>query len=398
MTNRYVSIFAIASIVFILAGLLLWVEKSDTASTPRVELTTSPDSSGEIVQSLELSVREATVCDGTFPEPPENIRAVYMTSWVASTPRIRQRLVDQINDTDLNAVVIDIKDATGQVAIPVSDPDLARRVNQRMVKDLGDFVASLCQQGIYPIARIVLFKDPIYSVVFPTEAAQIRNPVSENFDNDNLLWWGDGSYWVSAASEQFWEYAAGIARDAYDLGFQEINLDYIRFPSIGDLSAAMYPYRGERSKSEVVVELLQYWDTNVRKTGPKVSVDLYGLSLSDPEDVGIGQHLEDFVPYVDAIAPMTYPSHYSSGFAGVANPAEHPYLVMYVSVKDGIERLEKLGAVDKLRPWIQDFTIQGVHYGAAEVEQQIEALRDLGIESWTLWDPQNTYHYSENRE
>jgi hypothetical protein len=386
MTNRYLSFVAIASIVLVLAVLLVWAgQHNDNLDSTLISVEDNVTTGS----TAETPVREPTVCDQAFPEPPENIRAVYMTSWVASTPRIRQRLVDQINDTDLNAVVIDIKDATGQVAIPVSDPDLARRVNQRMVKDLGYFVDSLCQQGIYPIARIVLFKDPVYAELFPAEAVQ--------YESGNL-WWGDGSYWVSAASEQFWDYAAGIAQDAYDLGFQEINLDYIRFPSIGDLSAAAYPYRGGRSKPEVIVDLLQYWDTNVRKTGPKVSVDLYGLSLSDPEDVGIGQHLEDFVPYVDVIAPMTYPSHYSSGFAGVTNPAEHPYLVMYVSVKDGIERLEKLDAVDKLRPWIQDFTIQGVHYGAAEVQQQIEALYDLGIESWTLWDPQNTYHYSEKRE
>lgn len=141
-------------------------------------------------------------------------------------------------------------------------------------------------------------------------------------------------------------------------------------------------------------DFLRFFDEEIRARGVRVSVDIFGMSLSDPGDVGIGQYFEDFIPHVDTIAPMTYPSHYYPRFAGYAEPAKHPYSVMYASVSDGSERLDIAG-VDSalLRPWIQDFPYVGVYYGAHEVAEQIRALSDLGIESFVLWDPQNTYHY-----
>ncbi len=324
----------------------------------------------------------------SLPEP-ETIRAIYMSSWVAGTKSVREKLVKQIQATDLNAVVIDIKDVTGHVFIPLSterEQLLAlRTVDKRRVRDFGDFLQELCGLGIYPIARTVIFKDPLYAQAFPDQAVQYSS---------GDLWWGDGSHWVSPASVLYWEYMADLAQAATTLGFREINFDYIRYPSRGNLSAAVYPGQGERTRSEVMKELLRFFDQELRSSGTKISVDIFGMALSVADDVGIGQQFEDFFPFVDVIAPMVYPSHYYAGFAGVTNPNEHPYQVAKVSVGDGVKRLEAAG-VEKtlLRPWLQDFSIDGVYYGSHQVQEQIRALEELGIDSWILWDPQNTYHY-----
>ena len=337
---------------------------------------------------LEAENKPQTACD--VLETPNPMRAVYMSSWVAGSPGVRSGLVNQIERTDLNAVVIDVKDVNGNIMIPVESPGVIESgayVPER-TEDLADFVLSLCEKGIFPIARIAIFKDQIYVKQFPDQAVQYE---------DGRLWWGDGGHWVSPASVQYWEYMVDLARASKEIGFGEINFDYIRYPSRGNLEAAVYPGRGERTKSEVIVDLLDYFDKNLRRKGFDISVDIFGMSLTDPYDVGIGQYLEDFVPYVDFIAPMVYPSHYYSGFFGLDNPAANPYPVVYLSVGRGVERLEELGVVatSTLRPWLQDFSFGGVYYSSNEVDAQINALRDLGIESWILWDSQNTYHYEK---
>lgn len=336
---------------------------------------------------LEDIFLNAGACAPDQLAAPEHVKALYMSSWVAGSPGIRKRLVQQVSETDLNALVIDIKDVSGHAFIPFeSEAPAARGIYEASrMRDIGEFLQEICAAGIYPIARLVLFKDPLHASAFPERALQYEN---------GRLWWGDGSHWVSPAASEYWQLMRDLSLAAGALGFREINLDYIRWPSRGNLDAAIAPDQGARTKAETITDVVRYFDTEVRSRGIAVSVDIFGMALSDVGDVGIGQHLEDFVPYVDAIAPMTYPSHYYPGFAGYAEPAKHPYSVMYASVHDGLERLAAIQADQAImRPWIQGFTYVGVYYGTYEVAEQIRALSDLGLESWTLWDPQNTYHY-----
>ena len=138
-------------------------------------------------------------------------------------------------------------------------------------------------------------------------------------------------------------------------------------------------------------DFFKYLRTNTRDLGIPISADVFGLTTYSTDDLGIGQILEKIVPYFDYVAPMVYPSHYAPGFEGYKNPAEHPYEIILISMKRGVERLKAINEdPQKLRPWIQDFDL-GAEYGAAEIFKQKQAIHDAGLDSWMSWDPANKY-------
>jgi hypothetical protein len=152
-----------------------------------------------------------------------------------------------------------------------------------------------------------------------------------------------------------------------------------------------YPKTLDQSKSETLASFFKYLNDNLRANGIKTSADLFGMTTSVKDDMGIGQVLEKALPYFDYIAPMIYPSHYPSGFEGFKNPASYPYEVIYKAMNDGVVRAETASSTkDKFRPWIQDFDL-GADYGVTEIKAQIKALNDLGLYSYMVWSPSNRY-------
>lgn len=314
---------------------------------------------------------------------PVPLRAVYMTGWSAGTERMRERILGIADRTEINAVVIDIKDASGRLSYQPKDPTLlATGVGTNRIKHLPAVIETFHQKGIYVIGRIAVFQDPFYALAHSEDAF---------VDTRTGALWRDykGITWLRPDSVAVWDYLVAIARDAHAQGFDEINVDYVRYPSDGPLATLA---RGTaESRAQVMESFFAYIDPLLRGEGVVLSADLFGLAMSASDDLGIGQVLERIAPHVDVVAPMVYPSHFASGAYGIARPAEVPGEVIRISLGHGIAKLEAAGIDrNKIRPWLQDFDL-GATYTASMVRDQIDQSEALGLTSWMLWDPRNLY-------
>ena len=325
----------------------------------------------------------------TYPnhiETPEIVRAIYMSSWVAGTSSLRNNLIQFIDDSNINAVVIDIKDSTGVISFPINHPTIEKYGTiENRISDIDELIKKLHERDIYIIGRLTAFQDPALSKKFPR--------LSFNNSSTNTIWTDrKGLSFINPQEQEAWEYLVQIAKESYKIGFDEINFDYIRYPSDGNISAIDYELTGNMSRQSVMKTFYQYLDIELRTEKIPISADIFGLVTTAQDDIGIGQIFEDIYQYFDYIAPMVYPSHYSSGFFGYANPNAEPYGVVKAAMSQAIVRAKALDQnPNKLRTWIQDFSIGSPAYGKTEVTAQIKAINDLGIPSYMSWDPKNRY-------
>jgi hypothetical protein len=333
---------------------------------------------------------------------PKFVKGIYVTSSTVSSKRRFAELVDLVDRTELNTMVIDVKDSNGNLAFVTGSTQLKSHMEKKpALGDLPAFTAPLHEKGIYLIARIFVFQDPALVAARPELA--VRNAAGGIWRNKN------GVPWLDAASEEVWKYDAEVAKEAYDGGFDEVQFDYIRFPSDGSIHSIKYPvFDGSKPKAEVLRDFFAYLDTELRvKHGIPTSVDLFGLVMwAHASDLGIGQRLEYAIPHFSFISPMVYPSHYADGFDGFANPATEPYRVVYDNLVKGKEVFATIDAenerrkaaeppeeemrVASVRPWIQDFDL-GAKYGADKVRAQMKASVDGGASGWLLWNARNVY-------
>ncbi|MDP2651358.1 MAG: putative glycoside hydrolase [bacterium] len=338
---------------------------------------------------------------------PSPLKALYMTSCVAGTPSWRESLKKLILETELNAVVIDIKDATGTITIPDEALQPSSSVKSGCkVRDIKAFIQDLHKEGIYVIGRLSVFQDSYYSGLRPDLAMKRKS--------DGGVWKDrKGLAFIDVASREYWDYIVRIATTSYEIGFDEINFDYIRYPSDGNMADVEYNLTSATvhatsslqasstslgTRAETLEVFFSYLSSALADTGMKTSADLFGLTTLARDDLGIGQVLERALPYFDYIAPMVYPSHFSSGIAGYAKPAEHPYEIIKYSMSKAVEREQSwllsnglaTSTPSKLRPWLQDFNL-GATYDAEKVRAQIQATYDVGLTSWMLWAPSNKY-------
>ncbi len=317
-------------------------------------------------------------------ETPPQVRGVYMTSWVAGTPSLRDRLIDFVENSQINSIVIDVKDYSGKIAFETDDPVITKMESaEKRIPDVRGLIEGLHQNGIYTIARVTVFQDPYMAK---------RRPDLAMKDTRGGLWKDrKGLAYIDPGAEEYWDYIVHIARVSESVGFDEINFDYIRFPSDGSISTMSSPYLQGRAKADVLEGFFIYLRKELADIKVPLSADLFGLTTYNTDDLNIGQVLEKAAPHFDYVAPMVYPSHYANGFNGFKNPAEHPYEVINVSLEKGVLRLKAMGEdPKKLRPWIQDFDL-GRAYGVPEIEQQIKAIYDNGLDSWMAWDASNVY-------
>jgi hypothetical protein len=339
---------------------------------------------------------------------PKNLGGIYMSQCVVGTPSFRDKLVALIDDTSLNAVVIDIKDFTGKIAFTTDNPVLAASVSDECgARDMKDFVKLLHEKGIYVIGRITVFQDPYYTKLHPTAAVQSATirPGQPWRDNKGLSF-------IDVSHRPYWDYVVALSKEAYEVqGFDELNYDYIRYPSDGPMSDARYV---NPNKAEAIELFWAYLHENVKPLGVVMSADLFGMAATNYDDLNIGQQLERALPYFDYIMPMVYPSHYPKNYLGLANPNSDPYKVVHHSMAESVRRtlatsspVKTLSGVLvassspaqytkesysqlKMRPWLQDFDY-GKDYTADDIEAQIKATTDAGLTSWVFWDAGNKY-------
>lgn len=334
--------------------------------------------------SPDLSLGEQKITVIHLP-PPEPLKAIYMTSWVAGERKWRDSIMRMIEETELNALVIDVKDYSGGISFLVSNPVLdAVGAHENRIPDIKEFIHELHQKGIYVIARISVFQDP--------KLVKMRPDLAVRRASDGAIWKDyKGISWIDAGARDAWHYVAEIGKEAYAVGFDELNYDYIRFPSDGNMKDIAYPLSGKRPKADVLEEFFAYLQKELSPMGVKLSADLFGMTTTNVDDLNIGQVLERALPHFDYIAPMVYPSHYPPKFNGHPNPNLVPYEIVKFSLDRAVARtLAASTTPAKIRPWLQDFDYGG-NYGPAEVRAQIKATYDAGLTSWMLWDPAVRY-------
>ncbi|MFZ5559195.1 MAG: putative glycoside hydrolase [Patescibacteria group bacterium] len=314
---------------------------------------------------------------------PVYSKGIYITFPTAATSRI-DGLLDLVKRTELNTAVIDIKDVTGRIPFN-TDSELIHQIGseRNYILDIKGLVKKFHKEGIYVIARVVVFEDNFLPEKRPDLALKTRS---------GYLWRDfKGLTWLDPASREVWDYNIEVAKEAVRIGFDEINLDYIRFPSDGDTSQIVYPFWDYKTpKKEVIRQFFEYFSQRIKSRGVFISADLFGLTLTSETDLNIGQWLEDAGLYFDYICPMVYPSHYPEGYEGFENPAIYPYEVIYKALRIGMERLEIASASAKLRPWLQDFDM-GAIYDARMINLEKKAAYDAGAYGWLLWNPKNIY-------
>lgn len=316
---------------------------------------------------------------------PEPVKGIYISSWVAGIRDWRNELIKFVDSTELNTVIIDVKDYTGRIAFKTDDSELtAIGSPENRIPDIKEFIEELHNHNIYAIARISVFQDAYLAKIMPVLAIK----------NKQGGFWKDrkGIAWLDPASKEVWDYTVRVAKEAEKAGFDELNFDYIRFPSDGNLANAKYEHWDETTaKSEVIKDFFFYLNENLRDLKIPLSADLFGLTTVKNDDMNIGQILENAVPYFDYISPMVYPSHYPDGFNGYKNPANHPYEIILGGLTRAKERLiAATSSPLKLRPWLQDFDL-GAVYDAQMIQKEKQAVYDAGLTSWLIWDPTNKY-------
>lgn len=335
---------------------------------------------------------------------PEAVKAIYMTQCVVGTPSFRKKLVDLVDTTELNSIMIDIKDFSGTISFKTKSPLLAPASMKGCgAYDMKEFIAGLHEKNIYVIGRITVFQDPFYTKAHPEQAVQSKQGGV----------WKDrkGLSFIDVSSKGYWDVVVELSKESYELGFDELNYDYIRYPSDGNMADTSYV---NPNKQEALEAFFKYLHEHVSPLGVVTSADIFGMTTVAYDDMGIGQILEKTLPYFDYIAPMVYPSHFAKNFNGYPDPNKNVYGVIAHSMGEAVKRTEAtttrfafIGAEPiastspklykkpvyprtKLRPWLQDFSYGGT-YGPKEVRDQIQATYDVGLTSWMLWSPSNKY-------
>lgn len=318
---------------------------------------------------------------------PRAVRGIYVSGWVAGSGRRLAELLELADTTEVNAFVVDVKDATGYVGYRTS-VGLAQEIGadgEPRIGNIQGLLATLREHGIYPIARIVVFKDPILAK--QRHDLAIQDSVGQPWIDHH------GDIWVDAFQKEVWDYAIALAREAVDLGFSEIQWDYVRFPDAprSVLEHAVHPARAGRSKAEAVAAFMAYAREELADLDVPITADVFGLTTSTVGDLGIGQDWLRMQTEVDVLLPMIYPSHYYPGSYNFRHPNGSPYGIMRRALEAALRRASGVPGAAAIRPWIQDFTLGEPRYGPAHVRAQIQAAYDLGIEEWVLWNPGNRY-------
>ncbi len=348
-----------------------WSSEED-GDAPRTSTTTAAGGASTATAAAPAKAARPAV-PKRFPEPAE-VRGVHITHYVAGDRGWMNRFYAAAEPRrGLNTLQVDLKDEAGIVGFDANVP-LARKAGA--VQDLFDarkLSARAHKAGLYLIGRIVMFEDPILSVKMPKLA--IRRP-------DGSVWKNhQGLGWTNPYNRQVWDYGIDLAKEAGRQGFDEIQFDYVRFPTDGDVASAVYRPKRSWTRDETIKRFLETAVAELRPHGLKVSVDLFGLAAT--HKLGIGQNPRMLRSSVHAISPMTYPSHYYAGEFNIPNPDAAPYQTMRASLRDWKRQLR--GGTAKLRPWVQDFSI-GTRYGAAEVAAQIRAVREATKAGFLLWN------------
>lgn len=350
-------------------------------------------------QEAQLPWQEQTTADRMAGRT--KVKGIYVTGPKAGSGGMED-LIRLVDETELNAMVIDVKNDEGNLTfrltneeipqdIPVLDRISEMQAGIRYIRDIQTMMQELKDHNIYTIARIVCFKDPILAAAQPELA--LTKPDGKPVTDAN------GLAWVNPYRQEAWEYLTELAEMAADLGFDEIQYDYVRFPVGSDADAADYGVDMEAyPKRQAIQDFLSYAGDRLHEKGCVVTADVFGTIIGSETDVQtVGQDYTALGQTVDAISPMVYPSHYANGVFGLKVPDAHPYETVSTAMQGSAEELQEIPEAERavVRPWLQAFTATWVpghiSYNGTQIREQIQAVYDAGYEEWILWNATNRY-------
>lgn len=370
--NRFAALLCCAALFFAVSCRSIQSNGNTTIlEHPQEEATLTEVVAAEVLAEIEPE---------PAPEPVKHIRGIHLSAWISGPNKHRAAAMELFENTELNTAVIDIKEYEGQVYIDGVKLADENKTFFRAMPNLEKYLAELKEKGVYTVARLVVFRDNAMPRKKP--ALGVKNP-------DGTLWTDKrGITWLDPYNKDAWEYNLQIAERAVEMGFEEIQFDYIRFPSDGNTRNCRYSNKNHSSDeaSKAIVDFLKEANKRLKAKGAKISIDVFGLTTTAKDDMGIGQKIIEMTEWVDYVSPMVYPSHYGKGEYGVAEPNKEPYIIVYKAMEGALKRLPK----EKLRPWLQDFTM-GHKYNKEEVRAQIQACYDNDIGDWLLWNPRCVY-------
>jgi hypothetical protein len=314
------------------------------------------------------------------------VRALYVNRFAAQSPKRMQQLIRIADETEINALVLDMKDEFGLNYKPSNAEWAKNGGTSGVVRNLPALLDTLRAHRILPIARLVVFKDSVTARLNP--AHTIRR-------QDGSVWRDKkGLAWVNPYDRKIWEYNIGVAEELATMGFGEIQFDYIRFPEpYASLPPQVFPGTKGESKPDALASFLKEANGRLDKVGVRSTADIFGLVTTVGGPLEVGQWWEKLAPHTDALLPMVYPSHYPRGSFGIPSPNAEPYKVLKIALTRARERDTKLGVKtpEHVRPYLQAFTLGSPHYGPEQLNAQKRATYDSGFDGWVLWSPGSKY-------
>ncbi|MFH1150164.1 MAG: putative glycoside hydrolase [Actinomycetota bacterium] len=304
-------------------------------------------------------------------------KGVHVSIFIAASESNLQDMIGLTERTELNSLEIDLKDEAGQIGFDIDNPLAQESGAANDYLKLDSLVDTLRYRDVYTICRIVCFKDP--------KLAEVRPDLAVQSTGGGL--WGSGN-WLDPYSKEVWDYNLAVAEAAARAGFNEVQFDYVRFPSDGDIEECAYPHQDGRSQGQVISDFLMYAREKLAAYNVFISADVFGLTASKQGEMNIGQKISDVTKIVDYLSPMMYPSHYNPGEYNIKSPENNPADTVSHSVDDFKKAMK--GGNAGLRPWLQDFSLK-VAYTPDMVRRQIDACENAGVKQWLLWDPNCTY-------
>ncbi len=394
---------------WIAAGILILALTGCSRYEPAKEMTRSRNEAAQYEAQRQAGqegqeTKEAEAADSDVitissypPRNPVKVKGIYVSAYVAGTGDMMDKIIEEIDRTELNAVVIDVKDDQGRITYAMDSPTVDDiGACQVFIQDMPALMAKLKEHGIYTIARVVAFRDPYLAEQKPEWSLHVADG---RIYRDNK-----GLAWVNPYKREVWDYLVEVGKKAGETGFDEIQFDYIQFALDRTMNDVVFDDADTqgRDKTQAITEFISYAHDELAKEGLFVSADVFGTIMRSEEDAAaVGQEYEDMAEQLDYICPMIYPSHYGPGNFGIEYPDTQPYDTILNALNGSRELLAASAKEDApqavVRPWLQDFTASYlehyIKYGDEQVRQQIQAVYDAGYDEWILWDAGVSYHY-----
>lgn len=400
MTHRFLKLLTASALLTLGSPFMSEVKASEVQEATTLSLRQEPFLKAPEVKSLPKKFFYDSGVDIAYPE--DGVKGIYLTANSAGSTEKMDDMISYLNSNDLNAMVIDIKDDFGFVTTQFDTDDEHLQSNTiTTIEDIDALIGKLEENQIYPIARVVAFKD--------SELPKTQPEMSFRYPSGEVWTAGNGEAFINPFMKETWDYAINVGIEAAKVGFKEIQFDYVRFPEGFEVWGEDLVYdMGDYADSDMddvqkrvaaVSDFVAYAREQLMPYGVEVSVDIFGYAATVPEAPGIGQNFSNIASHVDVISSMIYPSHWGASYFGIDAPDLHPYEVVDEYMKVELPLLESLDHTPVTRPWLQDFTASYLgagyykEYGNAEVMAQVQALNDHGVTEFLLWNAGNVYSY-----